>query len=136
MIWREKFVMAHKPYAIDLDSVRIESHKERDGKFFVSGSCDAVWFRKKNGVVRVCWGPLKLWAHYMDEAADISSPQEFLGTDFDGRYGGECNARWDGTRYWGSQNPDVIRFDLDGLKPMLEGFPQVPEGLSGWWSFR
>lgn len=136
MIRREKFVMAHKPFAIDLDSIRIESHKERDGRFFVGGSCDAVWFRRKDKITRVCWGTLGLWAHYLPEAADISSPQEFLSTDFDGRYGGECAARWDGQNYWGSQKPEVVQSDLDGLRPMLENFPRVPPGLDGWWSFR
>ncbi|MBQ6358628.1 MAG: hypothetical protein IJI97_06755 [Clostridia bacterium] len=87
-------------------------------------------------VVRACWGPLRLWDHYLPEAADISSPQEFLSTDFDGRYGGECEARWDGQNYWVAQEPETIQRDLETLSPVLESFPQVPEGFSGWWSFR
>lgn len=135
MIREEKFVMAHKPFAIDLDSVRIDSHKERDGRFFVSGSCNAVWFRRKDRITRVCWGTLKLWGHYLDKPVDMTSPPSILSADFDSRYGGDCAARWDGQNYWGSEDPERIRFDLAALKPMLENFPRVPPELDGWWTF-
>lgn len=136
MIRHETFVMARKPFAIDLDSVRIDSHKEIDGRFFVSGSCDAVWFRRKDRVTRVCWGPLQLWGHYMPEPVDMTSPKTILSSGFDGRYGGQCSARWDGRNYWGAQEPDLIQIGLNSLKPMLDNFPRVPDGMDGWWSFR
>lgn len=136
MIREGNFLMSHKPFAIDMDSVRIDSHKEHGGRFFVSGSCEAVWFRRKERITRVCWGTLRLWGHYLTEPVDMASPQSILSAEFDGRYGGECAARWDGQNYWGAQEPDKIRFDLNALRPMLENFPRVPDGMDGWWSFQ
>lgn len=135
MIRREKFVMAHKPYAIDLTTVS-GAQKERDGRFFFRGSCRAVWFRRKDRVTRACLGSLHLWAHYLTDRVDMSSPEAVLSADLDGRYGGQMEGRWDGSRYFGAQEPRLIQRDLEILSPMLENFPQVPEGFSGWWSFR
>jgi hypothetical protein len=72
---------------------------------------------------------------------DLNDPRSVLSADLDGRYGGDCHGRWDGTRYWGAQEPDVIAEHLTVLRPMLDGYaenpkdPPLPAGFDGWWTF-
>jgi hypothetical protein len=60
---------------------------------------------------------------------------EFLTQHTDGRYGGDCEGRWDGERYWGAQEPAVIEQHLALLRPMLANYPNIPDGYDGWWRF-
>lgn len=50
-------------------------------------------------------------------------------------YGGSCEGRWDGQRYWGAQEPDVMAQHLDLLRPMIVNYPEIPAGYDGWWRF-
>ena len=129
----DKFVLSHRPYAVDPTSL-IAKFRQRDGKPEGDGYWDcrigAVWFRRKAGVTSACVGYLWDIQHAEPDVA------EFLERHDDGRYGGTCTGRWDGENYWGEQNPDKIAADLKLLRPMLERFPEVPFGYDGWWTFR
>jgi hypothetical protein len=93
-------------------------------------SIDAVWFRRQDGRTRACYGTLY---DHQDERPE--SFEQFLERFTDGRYGGDCLARWDGEKYWGSQTPAVIERDLALLRPALENYPAAPAGYVGWWRF-
>lgn len=131
----EKFLISRKPFAIDLTTVELES-TEREGVYWLSGKCEAVWYRRKNGTTYACLGGLHLWAQWRREAPDLSSPEAMLGNDLDSRYGGDPVGRWDGDRYWGSQKPFEQALHLMVLEPMIENYPVIPEGYDGWWTFR
>ncbi|OEV13289.1 hypothetical protein [Streptomyces nanshensis] len=135
---RETFVFSHKPYAVNLDSLRGTLETGRDWRFY-RGRIDAVWFRRKDGITRACIGTL--WASKRRETEPTA--QEFLQAHDDGRYGGDCVARWDGVNYWGpGQSLEGMHKHLALLRPMLDDFhatdgaPEAPEGYEGWWTFR
>jgi hypothetical protein len=117
-----KFVLSHRQYAVDLSSLRVEAG---------FSSVDAAWFRRHDGTTRACVGEL----HYHQGQFAPKTVEELLRRHNDGRYGGDCLGRWDGARYWGSQDPDVIERHLRLLRPMLEGYPAIPPGYDGWWRF-
>jgi hypothetical protein len=126
MIKKEKFLISDKPYAVDLDTYRSEHH----------GEIDAVWFRRRreayNGPLRTvaCAGTLRGCL-----VPDLSTVESFLATFTDGRYGGDCLARWDGTNLW-SLADEYQRERLKKiLVPMLAAYPEVPPGYDGWWVF-
>lgn len=135
MIRETKFLISRKPFAIDLPTVTLEA-SEHHGAYWLSGSCLAAWYRRKNGVTYACLGSLKLWAHWLREEPDLSSPEAMLGNDLDSRYGGDPDGRWDGTGYWGSELPDVQAQHLAVLRPMLANYPTPPDGYDGWWTFQ
>lgn len=126
----DKFVLSHRPYAVDMASLKVEVHTGWKGEY---GRCtiDAVWFRRKNGITAVCVG--ELW----DSQWDVpQTAEQFLAQHDDGRYGGRCFARWDGTNFWtAGQNPEENARFLELLRPMLAAYPVVPEGFDGWWVF-
>lgn len=137
-----RFVMSHKPYAVDLSSLRTTRHEGNVGPFWYC-TVRAVWFRRRRSgrtgplVTVACLG--SLWDHQRPEPADA---EEFLLAHTDGRYGGSCDGRWDGSGYWGSEAPDVMATHLKALRPMLDGYtrdpenPPIPDGYDGWWTFR
>lgn len=136
MIKESKFVLSHKPFAIDLSTVRLTASRHGEtGAWSLSGTCQAVWYRRKDGVTRACLGPLRLWAQWLREEPDLSGPEAMLGNKLDGRYGGDTQGRWDGTGYWGSEIPSVQRDHLVILRPMLGNYPCAPAGYDGWWTF-
>jgi len=90
----------------------------------------AVWFRRKERVTGACIG--HLWNSFREAPSDVA---DFLARSTDGRYGGVCEGRWDGKRYWGAQEPETIEAHLRLLRPMLEWYPDVPEGFDGWWIY-
>jgi hypothetical protein len=118
----ERFVQSHRPYAVDLASL----HTRGDGR----ATLGAVWFRRRRGLTAACVGYLR--DHQNPLPTDAA---EFLARHDDGRYGGVCEGRWDGERYWGSQVPDVIAQHLELLRPMLAGYPAIPAGHDGWYRF-
>jgi hypothetical protein len=124
----EKFVMSHKPFAVVLASL----HPWADDAGQAHGwwQVQAVWFRRRYGVTVACVGNL----HTICDAP--RDAREFLTGYTDGRYGGHCDGRWDGTGYWGAENPDTVASHLMLLRPMLENFPAVPAGFDGWWTFK
>lgn len=117
-----RHVMSHRPYAVDLSSLRVDHSRAR---------LDAVWFRRRHGVTAACIG--HLWDYQRPAPKDAA---EFLERHDDGRYGGNCEGRWDGARYWGAQEPAVIEAHLALLRPMLADLPNVPDSYDGWWTFR
>jgi hypothetical protein len=134
VIRSDRFLISQKPFAIDLSTVTGEQH-ERGDLYAFSGSVNALWFRRKDGVTRACTGTLSLFSHFLPEPLDLDDPHAVLSADLDGRYGGTCHARWDGTGYWGAENPETAAADLAILRPMLAHYPAIPEGWDGWWRF-
>ena len=126
MIREDRFVLSHNPYALDLSRLEVEQFPHT-----VKVTLPAVWYRRKAGITYACVG--RLGDIRRERPVDIST---FLGEFTDGRYGGECEGRWDGSRYWGAQEPKVMEGHLEILRPMLVAYPTVPEGYDGWWAFR
>ncbi|AHH20802.1 hypothetical protein NONO_c60260 [Nocardia nova SH22a] len=128
----ERFVLSHRPYAVDLSSLRVEVSEPWGAmtETHYWGYIDAVWFRRRKGVTIACTGQLR-------DHQDVrpANGQEFVEHATDGRYGGDCAGRWDGERYWGAQEPEVIEQHLALLRPMLGNYPQIPDGWDGWWTF-
>ncbi|MFF1444156.1 hypothetical protein [Streptomyces sp. NPDC058295] len=134
MIRETRFLISRKPLAINLTTVTLEA-TERDGRYWLKGTCQAVWYRRKAGVTRACIGRLGLWAQWQSGKPDLSTPEAMLGNDLDSRYGPDPDGRWDGTGYWGSEIPEVQEQHLAVLRPMLTDYPTIPTGYDGWWSF-
>lgn len=118
----DKFMISHKPVAVDPEGLVLSS--------VGTARLKAVWFRRRNGVTVACLGTL--WDH-QDPAPETF--EEFLKRCDTGRYGPDCEGRWDGTNYWGSQRPETMREHLAILVPMLVNYPEVPPGYDGWWTF-
>ena len=135
MIREDRFLISRKPFAVDLDSLT-GSQGERGDLIWFSGAIDALWFRRQNGVTRACLGSLKLFSHYLPERLDILDPHDVLSADLDGRYGGDCHGRWDGTGYWGAEDLDTQAQHLAILRPMLANYPALPPSHDGWWTFQ
>lgn len=126
----DRFVLSHRPYAVALATFRMEMSTGWNGEYS-HGTIDAVWFRRKSGVTAACVGTLSNMQY--PPALDVAA---FLAGFDDGRYGGDCLGRWDGTRYWGAgQDPDVNAAYLELLRGMLAAFPDVPACHDGWWVF-
>lgn len=132
MIREARFLISRRPYAVDLSSLRgtvTPSPRGRRPSYY-EGRVDAVWFRRRQGVTVACIGTL--WDLQDDEPADAV---EFLARHDDGRYGGDCAGRWDGTSYWGNVPLTVQEQHLEILRPMLANYPAIPGGFDGWWRF-
>lgn len=134
MIREDKFLISRKSFAIDLATVTGSQAGGIDHVTF-SGQANAVWYRRQNGVTRACIGTLKLWSHYLPQRLNLDDPHDILAADLDGRYGGDCDGRWDGENYWGAQKPEMIEQHLELLRPMLDNYPIIPAGYDGWWRF-
>lgn len=135
MIKDEQFRVSHKAYAIDLASLSGEQ-SEHHGRLTYSGYADAVWYRRKGRNLRACLGRVHLWSHGLPTVLDLSDPYDVLCADLDGRYGGDCQGRWNGEGYWGAENPDTVAAHLAVLRPMFNDYPCLPDGYDGWWRFR
>lgn len=134
MIRDDRFLISRRPYAVDFATITGDHH-ERSDMIAFSGRVNAVWYRRKDGVNRACIGTLKLWGPWLPRRLDLADPYDVLTADLDGRYGGDCEGRWDGARYWGAQEPEVAARHLVLLRPMLDTYPVVPECFDGWWRF-
>ena len=132
MIREDRFLISRKPYAVDLTSLRGSRTDTPQGRneYYFGGQVDAVWFRRRKGLTVACIGTL--WDLQHPEPADAV---QFLTQHDDGRYGGECAGRWDGTGYWGAEEPAVVEQHLAILRPMLANYPAIPPGHDGWWTF-
>lgn len=127
----DKFVLSHRPYAVDLSSFRIDEIRTGWKGEYACATVNAVWFRRKSGVNQAVVGELSdsQWTIPKDAV-------QFLEQYEDGRYGGSPFARWDGTSFWcAGQDPEKNDRYLELLRPMLESFPAAPGGYSGWWVF-
>ena len=135
MIRETKFLISRKPYAIDLSTVT-GKQQPRGDRYTFSGTANAVWYRRQNGVTRACLGTLMLFSHYLPAPLELDDPRAILSADLDGRYGGDCHGRWDGENYWGSQKPFEMDLHLMLLEPMLADYPVIPDGYDGWWTYQ
>lgn len=120
-----RHVLSHRPYAVNLDTLTWGLHNTPTW-----GRITAVWYRRRNGHTAACIGYLS-----DQQTTHTSDPHLFLARLTDGRHGGHCDGRWDGTRYWGAQEPDLIEQHLALLRPMLDSYPTPPAGFDGWWRF-
>jgi hypothetical protein len=130
-----RFVLSRRPYAVDLGSLHIEAHQATYpdgtvGHTTYHGRIGAVWYRRRRGVTVACIGTL-----WDIQRAEITDPLEWLAAHDDGRYGGDCEGRWDGAAYWGNVPLAVQEQHLAVLRPMLDNYPTIPAGHSGWWRF-
>jgi hypothetical protein len=132
VIREDRFLISRRAYAVDLASMNIKMRGPYPvtGHVRVSVKIRAVWFRRKDKVTAACTGVL-----WNSQQPAPRTAREFLERFTDGRYGGDCEGRWDGERYWGAQEPDVIVSHLALLRPMLENYPAIPPGFDGWWRF-
>jgi hypothetical protein len=145
MLKAEKFRISDKPYAVDLSSLRVTWTDRQSG--LVRGDIDAVWFRRRragyNGPLRTVACAGVLWDFQRPEgSAPLDQPEPvvpdalaFLTAHDDGRYGGDCKARWDGTNLWSLEDEADRERYRKILVPMLAAYPAVPPGYSGWWVF-
>lgn len=134
----DKFLIYKKPYAIDLSTIEGSFTRHHDqSRVSFHGSARAVWYRRKEGVTRACLGSVNLFTFSLEPTCplNLDDPESLLLANLDGRYGGNCEGRWDGQGYWGSEDPDVMAEHLAILKPMLEEIPSAPEGFDGWYRF-
>jgi len=131
VIREEKFLISHAPYAVDLDSLKVEGFQRGDGAERFRCEITATWFRRKDGVVRSHLG--LLWNYQSVRPADAEA---FLRAHADGRYGGDCLGRWDGESFWGNVSLLEQMKQMDILIPMLEDYPDAPRGFDGWWTFK
>lgn len=132
MIREDRFLISRKPYAVDLSSLRgtvVPSPGGRRPSYY-DGHINAVWFRRRRGETVACIG--SLWNLQDDEPSD---GRQFLERHEDGRYGGDCYGRWDGTSYWGIVTLEQQEKHLALLRPMLANYPKIPAGHDGWWRF-
>ena len=96
-----------------------------------AGTVDAVWFKRKSGMWAVCSG--RLWSR---GAAGDETPEGFI-RNFDGRYGGSTEYKWDGTEMWSSDNNFLDMIEAHKvLDPILRNFPNIPDGYTGWYSIK
>jgi hypothetical protein len=130
VIREDRFLISRRPYAVALSSLRTEEHDRQGGGHYYTGRINAVWYRRRRGVTVACVGTL--WDFQDDLPAD---GLEFLARHDDGRYGGDCEGRWDGENYWGAQKPTEIEAHIAVLRPMLAAYPMIPSGYDGWWRF-
>ena len=131
MIRRGRFVMSHRPYAIDPDSLFVREETRNDDTTYWYARVRAVWFRRRNGITTANVG--YLW-DYLDQSP--TDALDYAATVTDGRYGGTTLGRWDGSGYWGSESPDTMNTHLELLRPMLDQFPAIPDGFNVWWTFK
>ncbi|MFH8581609.1 hypothetical protein [Streptomyces zaomyceticus] len=127
----DRFLISQKPYAVDLGSLQTARKERQDGSSFYFGRINAVWFRRKQGANVACIG--SLWGFQDDLPA---TGTDFLTAHTDGTYGGDCTGRWDGSSYWGNVTLDTQEEHLEILRPMLDAYPALPDGYSGWWTFQ
>jgi hypothetical protein len=132
MIREDRFLISRRPYAVDLSSLRGDTAPTPNGRRPSSfdGRINAVWFRRKQGTTAACIGTL--WDLQYPTPADATA---FLLAHEDGRYGGDCEGRWDGDSYWGNVTLTVQEQHLATLRPMLAAYPAIPAGYDGWWRF-
>jgi hypothetical protein len=130
MIHSDKLVISKRPYAFRLDTYRFGTSTTWRGDMH-RGLIQAVWFRRRRGQTVACVGELR-GTLLNRQPADALDWLRLLGWD---PHGGDCRGRWDGERYWGAQEPEVMEQHLALLRPMLANYPAIPDGYSGWWRY-
>lgn len=127
MIRAPRFLISRRLYAIDPTSLQVGDATSTGHHWAM---VDSVWFRRRRGVTVACTGRLR----DLQDTPPLDAC-EFLARYTDGRYGGDCTGRWDGTTYWGHVPLAVQEQHLAVLRPMLDRYPAAPAGFDGWWAF-
>ncbi|MGW7658499.1 hypothetical protein ACWGJ7_42635, partial [Streptomyces tendae] len=121
MIREDKFLISRRPYAVDLSSLRrLEREPDKTWAWYM---VNAVWFRGRKTEPVACIGTLRT---IIGDPAPADA-RAFLERYTDGRYGGDCEGRWDGENYWGAQKPEVMEQHLALLRPTLASYPVIPD---------
>lgn len=142
MIREEKHLISHAPYALRHDTFRVtekwatytnpDGSSRRGESPFYTMTVQAVWFRRKSGVLSAQYG--HLWDSTTEKPADLLA---WIESFRDGRYGGHCNARWDGASLWAPESSwEQMKEYAALLRPMLDNYPNVPPQFDGWWTFK
>jgi hypothetical protein len=101
-----------------------------------SRKVDAVWFKRKNGLLTAAMGTYGLFFVGVGTEPTDDTYEGWVVAHEDNRYGPSCRARWNGTKFWStSEGPVENGARLDFLTGMLAGFPDPPAGWDGWWTF-
>ncbi|MFI2761383.1 hypothetical protein ACH5A3_21315 [Streptomyces echinatus] len=130
MIRTDRFLISRKLYAVDLTSLTGTLDTTSLTPVY-KGSINAVWFSRHKGRTTACIGTL---ADFQD--AEPADAEEFLTCLTDGRRGGYCHGRWNGTSYWSDPwQPGQRDAHLAILQPMLATPTEFPAGYDGWWRF-
>jgi hypothetical protein len=98
----------------------------------------AVWFRRKKGVLVASTGSYHFFAPGLAEGAYPASYLGWVELHTDNRYGATHLASWDGVALLNSDQPvtpEEASRRVAFLAGMVAGFPQVPTGFDGWWAF-
>lgn len=135
----DRFLISKQPYAVNLTTyntreeyARYASSKKVADKPTYWMTVEAVWFRRKSGALSAHYG--RLWDVSSTKPESVTSWLEGLT---DGRYGGSCVARWNGQDMWAPEVDWDRQVQLQKvLAQMLDGYPAVPEGYEGWWTFK
>jgi hypothetical protein len=137
MFKTDKFRISKPMYAVDLEAFARGESGDNGAWEWHQFSVPAVWFRRKraqyNGPIRTaaCAGNLR---SSVTGARPVDA-LDFLARFTDGRYGGDCIARWDGDTLWSLEPEDSRARYKNILVPMLAAYPAIPEGFDGWWWF-
>jgi hypothetical protein len=131
VIRTDRFLISRRPYAVDLGSLTTQAYARQDGTPYYAGRINAVWFRRKQGITAAYIGTL--WD--FQDGEPTADAAQFLALHEDGRHGGDCDGRWDGSSYWGNVPLTVQEQHLAVLRPMLATYPNLPDGYDGWWQF-
>lgn len=130
MIRDDRFLISRRSYAVDMTSLTGTLDTSGAAPVY-RGYVNAVWFRRHKGRINACVG--QLWDFQLSEPTDA---EQFLARLTDGRSGGRCHGRWNGTSYWSedgrSEEKDA---HLAVLRPMLAHYASPPDGYDGWWRF-
>jgi hypothetical protein len=100
-------------------------------------SVAAVWFQRKRTAYN---GPLRTAAHggylnfWLRGAAPVDAI-DALSKAGQHQYTAHCQARWDGSNLWCLEDEETRAEYKTLLVPMLEAYPAIPDGYSGWWHF-
>lgn len=131
MIREDKFLISRAPYAVQLDSLSSETYYGQIQNHY-RYTIQAAWFRRHGGRTVACVGYL-----HTSQETETTDVARVLADFTDGRYGGDCKARWDGDNLWAPESTwDEMTAYEEFLRPMLENCPAVPPGFDGWWTFK
>lgn len=140
----DKFQVSKAPYAIRHDTYLVRekwatytqpdgSRARREGDTpYYTMTVEAVWFRRKSGILTAHYGHLRDSSR--DRPADLL---DWIENDWDGRYGGNCVARYQADGLWapGATWQEMKQYE-GVLRQMLDNFPESPVGYDGWWTYK
>lgn len=133
---REKFNFSAFFYAVDFTSLSTKNVSSRPLQPLHRVSYPAVWFKRKNGVTTAVKGYLWDYVENVD-MNDHAAVEEEFKTNFDGRYGGHAQFRWDGANMWApEQDFTTVAATQQELDQYLTAFPAIPTNYTGWYSIK